>query len=218
MLLLHYTGMATGDAALSRLCDPTAEVSAHYLVWEDGAIDQLVPEAARAWHAGRASWRGCTDLNSASIGIEIVNAGHDGGCPPYPDAQIAAVIALCRDVCVRHPVPPSRVLAHSDVAPARKQDPGELFPWATLAAAGVGIWPPLPDDLQAMRVDVEDIRAALTAIGYDVREGGKVPDVVLAAFQRHWRPRKVDGLLDSKTAARILQVASAMGGQTRRSM
>src|SRR5271163_472889 len=126
-LILHYTGMPTGAAALKTLTDPASEVSAHYLIWEDGVIDQLVAVNDRAWHAGKAWWKGKSDLNSASIGIEIVNPGHDGGSPPYPDAQIAATIALARDLCSRLPIPPERVLAHSDVAPSRKRDPGEVF-------------------------------------------------------------------------------------------
>jgi N-acetylmuramoyl-L-alanine amidase len=128
-LILHYTGMPTGAAALKTLTDPASEVSAHYLIWEDGVIDQLVAENDRAWHAGKAWWKGESDLNSASIGVEIVNPGHDGGSPPFPERQIAATIALGRDVCARWAIAPERVLAHSDVAPARKQDPGEAFPW-----------------------------------------------------------------------------------------
>ena len=135
-LVLHYTGMPTGAGALARLCDPASSVSCHYLVWEDGRITQLVAERERAWHAGRAFWAGEHDMNAASIGIEIVNPGHDGGAPPYPAAQIEAVAALGRDLCVRHAIPPHRVLAHSDIAPDRKLDPGEWFPWRTLAAAG----------------------------------------------------------------------------------
>ena len=139
-LILHYTGMPTGEAALKALTDPASEVSAHYLIWEDGAIDQLVAERDRAWHAGRAWWKGETDLNSASIGIEIVNPGHDGGLPPFPPAQIEATIALARDIAARWNIAPERILAHSDVAPARKRDPGEAFPWGALWRAGVGHW------------------------------------------------------------------------------
>ena len=139
-LILHYTGMPTGEAALDRLLDPASEVSAHYFIWEDGAIDQLVAESERAWHAGKAYWKGESDLNSASIGVEIVNPGHDGGSPPFPDRQIAATIALARDVCARWAIAPERVLAHSDVAPARKRDPGEGFPWERLWRGGVGRW------------------------------------------------------------------------------
>ena len=139
-LILHYTGMPTGEAALRRLLDPASEVSAHYFVWEDGAIDQLVPRATGPGTRARAFWKGETDLNSASIGVEIVNPGHDGGSPPFPDRQIAATIALGRDICARWTIPPERVLAHSDIAPARKRDPGEAFPWETLWRGGVGSW------------------------------------------------------------------------------
>ena len=139
-IVLHYTGMSTGAAALARLCDPTTDVSCHYFVGCEGHIAQLVPEPRRAWHAGRSVWFGETDMNAVSIGIEIVNAGHDGGCPPYPDPQIDAVIALCRDIVGRHTIPAARVLGHSDIAPDRKIDPGEWFPWARLAAGGVGVW------------------------------------------------------------------------------
>ena len=140
MIVLHYTGMKSGEEALARLTDPAAKVSSHYLVHEDGRIDQLVPEARRAWHAGLSSWKGVADINSCSIGIEIVNPGHEFGYRDFPDAQIEAVISLCRDIIARHRIPNARVLAHSDVAPARKQDPGEKFPWARLAASGVGLW------------------------------------------------------------------------------
>ena len=138
MLLLHYTGMPDGSEALRKLCDPGREVSAHYFVGVDGRVLQLVPEARRAWHAGVASWRGEDDVNSLSIGVEIDNPGHDGGMPPFAEPQIAAVIALCRDIVARWAIPAERVLGHSDVAPLRKLDPGEAFPWARLAAAGVG--------------------------------------------------------------------------------
>src|ERR1700684_2774474 len=150
-LILHYTGMPTGEAALKTLTNPASEVSAHYLVWEDGAIDQLVAERDRAWHAGKGSWKGESDLNSASIGIEIVNPGHDGGLPPFPQVQIEATIALCRDIVSRRGISPERILAHSDVAPTRKRDPGERFPWAVLPRAGVAHWvEPAPIGAAAM--------------------------------------------------------------------
>jgi N-acetylmuramoyl-L-alanine amidase len=137
-ILLHYTGMPTGEGALARLCDPEAEVSSHYLVFEDGSVLQLVSEARRAWHAGAGRWKDDTDLNSCSIGVEIVNPGHDGALPPYPKAQIEAVASLCRDIAARHAIAAERILAHSDIAPGRKRDPGEHFPWETLHALGVG--------------------------------------------------------------------------------
>ena len=141
-LILHYTGMPTAAAALQRLCDPAAKVSAHYLIDEDGSVVQLVPEERRAWHAGVSGWHGRACLNDCSIGIELVNPGHEWGYRPFPEAQYAACIELCREILGRWRIPPHRVLAHSDVAPARKQDPGELFDWARLGAAGVGLWPP----------------------------------------------------------------------------
>src|SRR4051812_42351812 len=141
ILLLHYTGMQSGAAAVQRLCDPDAKVSAHYTVDEDGTVYAHVPEAKRAWHAGVSYWAGARDINARSIGIEIVNPGHEFGYRSFPDAQIEAVMSLSLDILSRHAVPPERVLGHSDVAPARKIDPGELFPWRALALAGIGLWP-----------------------------------------------------------------------------
>ena len=146
MLVLHYTGMDSGQAALDHMCNPAAKVSSHYMVWEDGRIDQLVAEDRRAWHAGVSTWQGDDDLNSRSIGIEIVNGGHDfplpdGSLPPYPMAQIQALIELCQRILASHDIPDSRIVGHSDIAPARKQDPGEHFPWERLARAGIGLWP-----------------------------------------------------------------------------
>jgi N-acetylmuramoyl-L-alanine amidase len=208
-LVLHYTGMSSGDSALARLRDPAADVSCHYLVWEDGRIAQLVPEARRAWHAGRSIWAGETDMNAVSIGIEIVNQGHDGGCPPYPDAQIEAVIALCRDIVSRHVIPAARVLAHSDIAPGRKIDPGEWFPWARLAAAGVGLWvepAPIVDGPVLRPGDegeaVATLQGMLARLGYDVPASGRFCDVTsstVSAFQRHWRQASVDGAADVST-------------------
>ena len=170
MLLLHYTGMPDAEGALQRLCQQGSEVSAHYVVFEDGRIVQCVPEARRAWHAGQAEWGGVTDINSCAIGIEITNPGHQWGYADFPAPQIAAVIALCRDILARQPIPPGRVLGHSDVAPARKQDPGEKFPWAQLAAAGVGHWvepePIAPGKTLAVGDegrDVQDLQAASPA-------------------------------------------------------
>ena len=140
MLVLHYTGMEREERALKWLCDPESSVSCHYLVFEDGRVAQLVDEADRAWHAGKSFWAGETDINSRSIGIEIANPGHQYGYSGFPDAQMDAVIALCREILGRHPIPPQRVLAHSDIAPARKEDPGELFPWDRLHAEGIGHW------------------------------------------------------------------------------
>jgi N-acetylmuramoyl-L-alanine amidase len=207
MLVLHYTGMIDGPTAIARLCDPEASVSAHYVVNEDGSILRLVPEDRRAWHAGRSRWQGDDDLNSRSIGIEIVNGGHEFGLPPYPDVQIAAVIALCQDILARQPIPQTRIVAHSDIAPDRKEDPGELFPWQRLAQAGVGVWPAY-GPLAPATPDV--LRAKLSAIGYAFTTGNDDGlAAVIRAFQRRWRPYAVTGLADPETAGRIEAVARA---------
>ncbi len=151
MLVLHYTGMKTEEGALERLCDPAAKVSAHYTIGEDGTVYAHVPEARRAWHAGVSFWAGVTNVNARSIGIELVNPGHEYGYRAFPDAQIAALIILCHGILQRHPISPTRVLAHSDVAPARKEDPGELFPWERLAKAGIGLWPVSQDSRSRSR-------------------------------------------------------------------
>jgi N-acetylmuramoyl-L-alanine amidase len=199
MLILHYTGMTSGAAALARLRDPAAKVSAHYLVEEDGAVFRLVPEDRRAWHAGVSHWRGQTGLNARSIGIEIVNPGHEHGYRPFPALQMAAVCELCLAILARHPIPARNVLAHSDVAPDRKLDPGELFDWQGLAQNGVGLWP-------GTTAVAGDPRALLGRIGY--RTDLDLP-VLLRAFQRHWRPARVDGIADAETRARLGAVAAA---------
>lgn len=211
-LILHYTGMASGAAALARLLEPRSEVSAHYLVWEDGRIDQLVAEADRAWHAGRSFWAGERDMNAVSVGIEIVNGGHDFGLPPYPAAQVAAVTKLARDICARRAVAPARVLGHSDVAPQRKDDPGELFPWQALMEAGVALRVAAPAPVSAAGLSRHALLAALAAIGYDCPAADTSDGVTRAAiraFQRRWRPSQVDGLADAETAALVLAVARA---------
>ena len=181
MIVLHYTGMPDVEGAIARLCTSGTDVSAHYIVLEDGRIVQCVPEAKRAWHAGVASWAGEDDINSCSIGIEIVNRGHDWGYPDYPLRQIAAVIALCRGIMLRRKVPPHRVLGHSDVAPSRKKDPGEKFPWHSLANSGVGHWvqpAPIvrgePLKLGTISDDVRDLQQALAKYGYGVPISGKI--------------------------------------------
>ena len=209
MLLLHYTGMQTAAEALARLTDKEAKVSSHYFVDEDGRIDQLVPEARRAWHAGEASWKGAVDINSRSIGIEIVNPGHQYGYRDFPDVQIDAVIALCRDILARRHIRRERVLAHSDVAPTRKDDPGEKFPWARLAAAGIGLWVE-PSPIVGGRTlsandkgtDVEQLQKQLARFGYGIEVSRFYDDKtrsVVTAFQRHFRPERVDGLADPST-------------------
>jgi N-acetylmuramoyl-L-alanine amidase len=209
MIVLHYTGMEDAESALRRLCTAGTEVSAHYVVMEDGRVVQCVQESQRAWHAGSASWAGETDINSCSIGVEIVNGGHDWGMPDYPARQIAAVIALCRGIMIRRNIVKQRVLGHSDVAPARKKDPGEKFPWRLLANSSVGHWVPparitdgpaltpgaIGDDVMAMQED-------LFAYGYAVPRTGQYDTgtvEVVSAFQRHFRPELIDGIADQST-------------------
>lgn len=191
MLVLHYTGMKTAQAALERLCDPAAKVSAHYTVDEDGTVYAHVPEAQRAWHAGISSWAGAGDINARSIGIEMVNPGHEFGYRDFTDAQIEALITLCHGILLRHPIPSARVLGHSDVAPARKEDPGERFPWERLAKAGIGLWPKPEGYVPS---------SYLQKYGYD-------PDVpsekVVAAFQRHFRPSHITSTWDDGSGAAL---------------
>jgi N-acetylmuramoyl-L-alanine amidase len=206
ILLLHYTGMRSAAEALDRLVDPAAKVSAHYLVEEDGTVWRLVPEARRAWHAGVGSWAGAADINARSIGIELVNPGHEFGYRPFPEAQMAALETLARGILARHPIPPRRVLGHSDVAPARKEDPGELFDWARLARAGIGLWPEIPEIKDGPAPDLARLQADLARYGYGVPQTGALDEAtraVVAAFQRHFRPARVDGVPDAGTAARL---------------
>jgi N-acetylmuramoyl-L-alanine amidase len=209
MILLHYTGMPDADGAIAKLCTAGTEVSAHYIVLEDGRIVQCVPEAKRAWHAGVASWGGEEDINSCSIGIEIVNRGHDWGYPDFPSRQIAAVTALCRGIMLRRNVPAHRVLGHSDVAPARKKDPGEKFPWHSLANSGVGHWVQAAPVVRGESLklgtegsEVQGLQEALARYGYGIPLNGKYdgPTMeVVTAFQRHFRPARVDGVADHST-------------------
>ena len=209
MLILHYTGMISDERALKWLTDPESAVSSHYFVFEDGRIAKLVEEDRRAWHAGQSFWAGETDINSRSIGIEVANPGHEFGYRPFPAPQIAAVIALSRDILARHPIPPERVLAHSDVAPLRKEDPGELFPWGDLHKAGVGAWvPPEPlgggvsFKLGERGEGVAEIKNRLRSYGYavgDWLEFDGVTEAAVRAFQRHFRPERVDGVADTST-------------------
>jgi len=214
-LILHYTGMQSARAAIDRLRDPAAHVSSHYVVDEDGAVFRLVPEARRAYHAGVSSWRGNTALNGRSIGIEIVNPGHEWGYRDFPALQMAAVCDLCLDILSRHPIPPRNVVAHSDVAPDRKEDPGEKFDWEGLARNGVGLWPQDAPDLgtgdavhDAARLG--DVRRALREIGYDIAPEGAhdaALATVLRAFQRHWRQEAITGHADAGTLGRLEAVA-----------
>jgi N-acetylmuramoyl-L-alanine amidase len=221
-ILLHYTGLPDGECALRQLCDPAAQVSAHYLIWEDGRLTQLVPESRRAWHAGQGVWAGESDMNDVSIGIEIANPGHDHGYPDFPPRQIAAVTALCRSIQTRNNIAPVRILAHSDVAPARKQDPGEKFPWRTLYESGVGHWvKPAPimnfDQVVAPGSRGEAVIAlqkSLRDYGYGIEANGeydaKTVEVVIA-FQRHFRPERVDGHADPSTRTTLQELLASRG-------
>jgi N-acetylmuramoyl-L-alanine amidase len=217
MLVLHYTGMPTAEGALARLCDPEAKVSAHYTIDRDGTVFVHVPEDRRAWHAGASFWAGRDRVNDRSIGIELVNPGHEFGYVPFTEEQIGALTQLGREILARHPIPATRVLGHSDVAPARKTDPGELFPWQRLAEAGIGLWPSPPtcgevDLAKPNRVGggVDAVAQSLSRFGYGVPPLVEVPlETVIAAFQRHFRPSKIDGLWDDECAALIAELLPA---------
>jgi N-acetylmuramoyl-L-alanine amidase len=259
MLVLHYTGMKTAEEALARLCDPQAKVSAHYTIDRDGRVYAHVPEERRAWHAGLSFWAGERNINGCSVGIELVNPGHEFGYEPFPETQIAALIDLAGEIMGRHAIPPGRVLGHSDVAPARKEDPGELFPWPQLADFGIGIWPfaqsvrpsvthfvratspasgggkvaehasvfPPPHagevrvtatagtgagGIAEPDIDVEHtFLRNLRAYGYGAAPDVDVPqEKVVAAFQRHWRPWQVDGIIDEESAYRLGTLIDAL--------
>lgn len=219
IILLHYTGMPTAEGARDWLCREESQVSCHYLVYEDGRVDQLVPESRRAWHAGKSIWQGETDINSRSIGIEIANQGHPA-LPDFPAKQIEAVVELCRDCGDRWSIAPERVLAHSDVAPIRKVDPGEKFPWNVLFEGGVGHWvPPAPigggrffqkgDQGQP----VEAIQSMLGLYGYGIEVTGvfcEKTEGAVAAFQRHFRPAQVDGIADISTLDTLHRLLSTL--------
>ncbi len=211
-LILHYTDMESGAAAIARLRDPAAKVSSHYVVEEDGRVFRLVPEEFRAFHAGISHWRGHEALNGRSVGIEVVNPGHSRGYRPFPALQMGAVAELCLGLLARHPIPARNVVAHSDVAPDRKVDPGELFDWPGLSALGIGIWPVGTDGGDRTPVPDGPHRAAdlMARIGY--RVDAARPEVALAAFQRHWRQEAVDGRSDRGTLARLEAVAGLAEG------
>ena len=219
-LILHYTGMETAQAAENWLCAAESEVSSHYLVHEDGRIVQMVRESDRAWHAGKGSWKGRCDVNSFSIGVEVVNCGPLADFPAFPDIQIEAVAALCRDICARHAIAPERVLAHSDVSPGRKIDPGERFPWQLLHALDVGHYVP-PAPVQGGRFlapgdrgePVEAFQSMLALYGYGLDINGLYDEqtrVAVEAFQRHFRPARVDGVADRSTIETLHRLLSAL--------
>jgi len=220
LIVLHYTGMETGSGAEDWLCNPASEVSSHYLVHENGRIVQMVRESDRAWHAGVSSWHGRADINSRSIGIEIANPGHRFGYPDFPAEQIDAVIALCRGIVARHAIRRERVLAHSDVAPGRKIDPGEKFPWPRLHAAGIGhlVEPAPPGEGAGLAAGdwgepVKTLQAMLAEYGYGVPISGgfdSMTAAVVEAFQRHFRPALVDGVADRSTIETLRALVAAL--------
>lgn len=245
MLVLHYTGMEDGTSALERMCMEEAQVSSHYMVDDNGDIYQLVPEEMRAWHAGRSSWQGDLDLNSRSVGIEIVNGGHnvplaDGSLPPFTRVQIDAVIELSRAIIERHGIPQHRIVGHSDIAPERKTDPGEHFPWAELSARGVGLWPIMPEEAAVQEkahrfptfttgtdeLVVARLQDQLKTIGYGIEMSGvydELTEQVVAAFQRRWNQAFVTGMADPLTQLMVdevckLHVANARGEDVVRNM
>ncbi len=216
LIVLHYTGMESADAAVDWLCNPQSRVSCHYLIHPDGRVVQMVPEAMRAWHAGVSSWKGETDVNSSSIGIEIHNPGHEFSYPDYPAAQMDAVEALCKDIAERHAISPPRVLAHSDIAPGRKRDPGEKFDWARLARAGIGVWvEPAPAGAETGMGPGDEGRHVaalqhdLATFGYGVDATGTygiATENVVKSFQLHFRPERIDGRADYSTCDTLLRL------------
>lgn len=218
MLVIHYTGMRSAEAALDRLCDPSAEVSAHYMIREDGVILALVEETMRAWHAGRSFWRGATDINSRSIGIELVNPGHDNGYRPFPLAQMEALAWLATGILARHPIPAHNIVGHSDIAAERKRDPGELFDWRYLAMRGVGLWPEVKlgaEETEGLSAsETELCRHFLSRFGYAIAEGDTEDaqtSAVAIAFQSRFRPLAVTGRLDAGTLLRAEQLLALAG-------
>lgn len=197
MLVFHYTGMRSAEEALRRLCDPTAKVSAHYLIDEDGTVHRIVHESERAWHAGVSFWRGAKDVNARSIGIELVNPGHEFGYRPFPKAQMSAAVSLALGVLARHPIPARNVVGHTDVSPTRKQDPGELFDWSYLARYSIGLWP-----TALVPGDAGGAGTLLAEYGYETAD----EPAAVRAFQRHFRPTRVDGIADAETLDRLREL------------
>ncbi len=202
LIVMHYTGMVSGEAALERLCNPESKVSAHYLVEEDGRVFALVEEDRRAWHAGVGEWRGQVNINDVSIGIEIVNPGHEHGYRPFPQPQTEAVRGLAQDIMRRHDIPAEGVVAHSDIAPARKKDPGEWFPWERLAGHGIGVWPG-PASGETPLWQTEEAAAQLHAYGYMRAQTEEMFACVISAFQRHYDPGQVTGLWNGSAQVRL---------------
>ncbi len=221
ILVLHYTAMADAAGALAILRNPDAKVSAHYLIDEDGTIYQMVPEARRAWHAGVSHWAGASDINARSIGIELANPGPGPNARPFAEPLMQALEKLAHDILGRHPIPPARVLGHSDVAPARKQDPGETFDWRRLAAAGIGLWPTDVRPLAAQTLGPGDVGEAVSALQVELARFGfgavntghydAATAEIITAFQRHWRPARVSGIADAQTQDLLAALIAASG-------
>jgi N-acetylmuramoyl-L-alanine amidase len=223
MLVLHYTGMESGRAALDRLTAKNSQVSAHYFIEQNGTVSQLVADENRAWHAGVSAWKGNSNINARSIGIEIVNPGHEFGYTKFPEQQMSSVIELSKKIVGKYNILPTHVVGHSDIAPSRKEDPGELFSWDKLAAAGVGVW--FDDECQLQKTrqplrpgnkgdEVLNLQKMLIEIGYSVNLTGQFDDdlkVVVRAFQRHWRPSLIDGVADSETLSAVEAVFNKFG-------
>ena len=201
MVVLHYTGMPSADEALARLCDPQAKVSAHYFIDEAGTVTRLVPEDKRAWHAGRSYWRGITDINSASIGIELANPGHEWGYRPFPEAQMEALLPLLADIVDRHKISRANVVGHSDIAPARKDDPGELFDWERLARLRLALPIPRPK-IWLVYDNPGAFYLALERFGYDITDEA----AAVRAFQRRWRPSLIDGEIDGQIGGLLFEL------------
>ena len=214
LLLFHYTGMKSASEAIARLCNPNSKVSAHYLIDEVGNIFSLVAENKRAWHAGVASWNDDVDINNISVGVEIANPGHEFGYSRYPEQQMVAVETLSIDIIKRHSIRAARVLAHSDVSPSRKCDPGELFDWERLAAAGIGIWPKmLPVSVDFEIGSIRQCQKQLKMIGYSVKVTGVLDECTrdtILAFQRHWLPNRLTGKFDVETVWRMESLLRAL--------
>lgn len=204
MLVLHYTGMESAKGAIDRLCDPESRVSAHYVIDEDGALTQLVGEDCRAWHAGQAYWRGHHDINARSIGIELVNPGHEFGLRAFADAQMRTLETLALDITGRYRIPARNVVGHSDIAPRRKTDPGELFDWFRLSQTGIGLW---PADALPLEMHRQEATELLAAFGYESIDFVKT----LEAFQRRFRAREITGKLDNETAGLLDRLLSVVG-------
>lgn len=201
MVVLHYTGMQTAGDALARMCDAKAKVSAHYMIDEDGTVTRMVPEDKRAWHAGKSYWRGITDVNSASVGIELVNPGHEWGYRPFTDAQMEALVPLLAAIVQRHKIPIANVVGHSEIAPARKDDPGELFEWEMLARYKLALATPKPR-ISLIYDEPSAFFLALERWGYDIADGR----AAVRAFQRRWRPRTIDGEVDGEIGALLFEL------------